>query len=308
MNAGQSQQRALGYGLVCAAALLYGLDGVLIKGIRWDSMGISGSRSFFLVLTLIVYARGRLRLHDRRIWIGAILIAATGVLYPLAVRNTTFANALILFYTTTIWIVFWEWWETGQIRRANIIVLPIIVLGELFMLADKISLGSGLIGNVLALVSGFTYSTAMYVLLIRKPRSGVSDRTSSFIFEAFVFGYLISALFTLPWIIQNPPPADTQTLVALVALGVIAMGLPKIFEVNALERLSPFECGIVMSFMEPIVGIALVYFKFGECPDLFAWIGAPLVICSIVLREYLLYREKSAVAADFTATVVSPGG
>src|SRR5215831_14972662 len=107
-------ERQKGIVLLAAASVLWSGGGLLIKLIDWNTMSIVGARSLLALPVLLVVVR-----HPRFTWsraqIGAALCcAATMILFVAATRMTTAANAILLQYTSPIYIALFGAWFLGE--------------------------------------------------------------------------------------------------------------------------------------------------------------------------------------------------
>src|SRR5436190_1270699 len=98
------------------AALLWSTGGLFIKLISLDAWGVSFWRSLFAAITLWTIYKFRFRnvqspkthWRDSKIYIIAFFYALLLVLFVLATKLTTSANAIFLQYTAPVYILFAE--------------------------------------------------------------------------------------------------------------------------------------------------------------------------------------------------------
>lgn len=91
--------------LTCA--LLWSANGLCIKLTPWNSMVLAGWRGFAGAITLFIAMKAlkmKISINGRTILIGTC-VCATGFLYIIANRLTTAANAIVLQYTSPVWLV-----------------------------------------------------------------------------------------------------------------------------------------------------------------------------------------------------------
>ena len=108
-------ERQRGTLFVFLAAVLYSIGGLCIKVIPWNALSINSARNIVSLVVVggyLVLARHRLRLN-RWIFLGAISVCGTNVLFSMANKLTTAANTIVLQFTAPIFVVllsalFWK--------------------------------------------------------------------------------------------------------------------------------------------------------------------------------------------------------
>ena len=82
-------------GLLCATAVLWSFGGILIKVIPWNPMAIAGGRSILAAAVMLLVVRRRHLSWSFDQVGGAVCYAANVVLFVVATKMTTAANASI---------------------------------------------------------------------------------------------------------------------------------------------------------------------------------------------------------------------
>src|SRR5881275_2460464 len=108
------QQRFLAPVLLLITALLWSLGGVLIKSIDWEPMAIAAGRSIIAIPVLLACARWQRFRFSPALVGGAVGYAVTVVLFVVATRMTTAANAIFLQYTAPIYVAIIGRWYLGE--------------------------------------------------------------------------------------------------------------------------------------------------------------------------------------------------
>ncbi len=86
------------------SALLYSIGGLCIKVIPWSGMSINGGRTAIAVVVVGAYlllTRHRPRMN-RWIFLGALMVFGAHVLFSMANKMTTAANAIVLQFTAPV--------------------------------------------------------------------------------------------------------------------------------------------------------------------------------------------------------------
>ena len=121
-------------------------------------------------------------------------------------------------------------------------------------------------GNLLAILSGFTYAG---VFLIKKMPGG--DFESS-----LLVSNVISTVIGIPFFAKESVFSPT-IWVCVVLLGIVQFGLSYIFLSKGLDRVSPVTASLT-STIEPILNPILVAIFFEEKIGMLSLVGAVLVI------------------------------
>lgn len=104
---GEKRSPGLGAGLMLVCAVLWSTAGLFIKSVPWNSMVLAGWRGLAATLTLWLFMRKmhyRVRIDKRTVIIG-FCVSGTSILFLIANRLTTAANAIVLQYTSPVFLV-----------------------------------------------------------------------------------------------------------------------------------------------------------------------------------------------------------
>jgi drug/metabolite transporter (DMT)-like permease len=262
------------------------MGGVLIKGVEWHAPAISATRSAIAAATIVIFYRGRLHFTWSRWQIaGALAYAATVMLFVLANKLTTAANAILLQYTAPIYIALLAPWFLGEpSRRRDWVIIGITLAGMALFFFDQLS-AKGMAGNLVAIASGVSF--AALTLFMRKQKDGSAV-------ESIVLGNLIAAVLGIPFL-RGPFP-DTNGWMMLAVLGVVQLGLSYIAYAAAVKRATALEAALV-PMLEPILNPIWVLLLLHERPGPFALAGGLVVIGAVAARAVLAVRERPPAAA-----------
>src|SRR5512144_2660943 len=140
--------------LLLAAAVLWSTAGAAIKSCGLDGWQISGGRSLVAALFLFAVVReARVRPTLRALAV-SVAYAFTVVLFVLATKLTTAANAIFIQDTAPLWVlVLSPWLLRESPTRGELASVPVYATGLALFFVDELSPGQ-LAGNLAALASG----------------------------------------------------------------------------------------------------------------------------------------------------------
>jgi drug/metabolite transporter (DMT)-like permease len=267
--------------LLLLAAALWSVGGLLIKNVGWSAPAISGARSLIAALTIVLWYRGKLRFTWSRWQIAAaVAYAGTVILFVLANKLTTAANAILLQYTAPIYIALAAPWFLGERNRlSDWIAIVVTLAGMALFFFDQLSM-AGMVGNVVAIASGVFF--AALALFMRKQKGGSAV-------ESIVLGNLIAALVGVPF--MHGPFPDATGWASLAVLGVVQLGVSYIAYSAALRHATAMEA-ILVPMLEPILNPIWVLLLLGERPGPWAIVGGFIVLGAVAFRAVIAVRDR----------------
>jgi drug/metabolite transporter (DMT)-like permease len=257
------------------AALLLSTGGLFIKSLTLGAFQISFYRSLVAALTILLVLRVRrqpwtLEL-DRLSLACSASYAATMILFVLATKLTTAANAIFLQYTAPIFLLFLEPWSFKlPFPREDLWAVAACMAGMALFFAGHLAAG-GAMGNVLALGSGFCL--ALFTLLLKWKRVGRPGQSP---YGVVVFGNVLVALVCLPMALSNLRIGLSQGL-ALLYMGVFQLGISWMLFTAGMKYLSA-TAAIITCMLEAIFNPIWVFLGVGERPSGFALLGGAIVL------------------------------
>ncbi len=263
---------------VFLAAVLYSIGGLCIKLIPWGGMAINGGRTAIALVvigTYMILTKKKLK-FNRWVAIGAVAVCGTNILFSLANKMTTAANAIVLQFTAPVFailialLIFKK-----RPKTLEILTCMAVFVGILFFFWDSLSAG-GMLGNVLAILSGLTYAGVFFL----------NDLLEGDSISAVFWGDACSALVGLPFLLQETD-FSLQPMVCLILLGVFQVGLAYICLTIGLATVPPVTASLV-SGIEPVLNPILVALFYHETVGVFAMIGSVIVVGSVVIYNVIL--------------------
>lgn len=245
---------------------------MLIKGVMWHPMAISGVRSLIAAaVMLLAFGRPRFTWSAAQIG-GALAYAATSILFVTSTKLTTAANAILLQYTAPVFAAIFGIRYLGEHpRRRDWLALAAVMGGMVLFFLDRLSL-AGLWGNLAALTSGVTFAWMALFLRKQKDASPV---------ESVLLGNLLAGVAGIPFMIGGVP--DTAGWLRLTALGVVQLGMAYIFFTWAIRRVSALE-SLLIPTVEPVLNPIWTMIFIGEVPGTLSLCGGAVIIGAVLAR------------------------
>ena len=263
------------------AAVLWSFAGLAAKFIPWGAMSIASIRGVIGAITIGILTKQWFFKPSKAVWLGAIGTVLTSVLFMMANKITTAANAIVLQYLApAIVIVFNAYFLRFRPTRIELLMVSLTIFGITLFFLDH--LGSGaILGDILAILSSITFALVFFAN--RLPGANP--------FQASYLGCALH-LFLLPALFWDKNFALNNVSVNMVVLlmGVFQMGIAYVLFSKGIKHTTSLSASII-STIEPILNPIWVFIVFGEQPSAVAMIGAVIVIVSIT--AYNIFISKS---------------
>lgn len=281
---GQLRAQRRGTLYVFLAAVLYSIGGLCIKLIPWHGMSINGGRNMVSVLVVggyLLLTRHRPR-WNKWIALGAASVCGTNILFTLANKMTTAANAIVLQFTAPIFVIvlsllFWR----KRPKKLDIAVCGVTLLGVTCFFLESLEAGN-MLGNVLALASGLSYA-GVFLL---------NDLPNADPISSVFWGDVCSAVVGLPYLVRETN-FTASTLTSLVILGAFQVGLAYILMCEGLKT-TPAVTASLISGIEPVLNPTLVAIFYHEMIGPLSFVGAVIVVGAVITYNVVQSRQKPA--------------
>ncbi len=274
------QRNAIVLMSVCAS--LWSIAGIFIKLIPWNALTIAGMRSLIAAVVVFVFMRltNRKIKFNKQSVIGSIFVSGTFLAFVSANKLTTAANAIVLQFTSPIFILVISALLFHQhFHKADIITVAATLFGISLFFFDKLGAGN-LLGNCIAILAG-ALMAGMYVI------TGRADEDSRM--SGILIGHLITAFIGVPTIFLFPAPVTPLSLISILALGVVQLGIPYVLYGLAVKDCPPLACSLIGA-IEPLLNPIWVFLFDGEAPGIYALFGGIIVIGAITC--WCVWRDR----------------
>jgi DME family drug/metabolite transporter len=260
--------------LVLMAALLWSTGGLFIKWTTLSAFELTFGRSLLAALTVAFFTRREgFRLNALTV-LTSLLYAGLLLLFVVATKLTTAANAIFLQYTAPIYVLILEpLFYKERFRRADLIAVAACILGMSLFFVGKLR-PQDVSGNLAALASGLCF--AFYILLLRHPRSRQVNRASS-----VIYGNLLLVIFTAPVGIAALERMTLWDGASVSYLGVFQIGVAYTFFTLGMARGVRSLDAAIVGYIEPVLNPVWVFIFLGERPSGWALIGGAIIIAAV---------------------------
>src|SRR6266849_1940923 len=166
--------------LVLGAAILWSTGGLFIKATSLSAFELSFGRSLLAAITVAIFTRREGFGVNGMSALAAVIYAVLLVLFVMATKLTTAANAIFLQYSAPVFLLVFEpLFYKEKFRLRDFVTVVICVIGMSLFFVGKLR-PQDVSGNLLALGSGICF--AIYFLLLRHSKSRNVNRASSVIY------------------------------------------------------------------------------------------------------------------------------
>ena len=282
-----AQNKTGGRICIIAAALLWGLAGVCVKSIEWNTMQLVCARSLLSFLVLLAYKRSLRVSLSRENLFGALMMSATGLLYVQAIKLTTAGTAIVLQYIAPILVFLYSVLFKGEKARPVEICITAAVFGGIVLsFADSLDV-THVIGNLLALLSGFTFAAQIIAMNSAKANSE----------DGLLISCVLSFLIAIPFVLSGAAPVfDAKNIFWVLVLGVFQYGLANVMFGIGIKKISAVESSLLLT-LEPVFNPIPVALFCGEIMGLKAIIGSVIVIAGLLLYMLVTNQNMNKSAA-----------
>jgi len=280
---------------VLAAALLWSTGGLFIKWTTIGGLELSFWRSLFAIFTVAFFTRREGFGINRLTAAASFLYAVLLILFVLATKTTTAANAIFLQYTAPVYLLILEPVIYKEKFRSRDLITVAVCLGGMALFFVGQLRPQDVAGNVMALASGFCF--ALYFLLLRHPRAREVNRASS-----VIYGNTLAVIMTAPWGLATLTSITGHDLIGVAYLGIIQLGVAYTFFTLGMARgVRSLDAGIIC-YVEPVLNPVWVFLVLGEKPSRWALLGGTVIVAAVIVHMLLDARGKMRPSDQAIAT------
>jgi DME family drug/metabolite transporter len=278
--------------LLAIAALLFSTGGAAIKAVTLSAWQVASFRSGIAALVLCAALPESRRGWSWRIVPVASAYAATLILFVLANRLTTAANAIFLQSSAPLYLLLLGPLLLHEpIHRADLVYMLAVLVGvTLFFVGSESAIATApdpRRGDVVALVSGVTYAFMLAGL-----RWLGRDGAGTAALGATVLGNVLACLFALPMALPLRG-AGASDIAVLLYVGIFQVGLAYVCLTRAIRHVPAVEATTLL-MIEPAMSPVWSWLVHGERPGALPLAGGAVILAASAINTW---RRVSPAAA-----------
>lgn len=266
---------------ILLTAILWSTGGILLKWTPGNAVLINGARSFVAFAFLCFYRKGKKIRVNRIICLAAVCMCMTNLLFVLANKLTTAANTIVLQDSAPIFVMTWDSIYRKKLPKKNQILVMLMAFGGIVLFFFDQLDGGHLLGNLIAICAGMTFSGVFFLNSL--PDSGSEDSS--------VLAFFLATLLAVPFF-RDAILWDGKAVLAILALGIFQVGLAYVFFAKGSRLTTPVSASLI-SLMEAVLNPIWVRIFYGEKMGKYALIGAVIILFSVVLNVLYSSGEEN---------------
>jgi drug/metabolite transporter, DME family len=271
--------------LLFAAALLFSTGGAAIKACTLASWQIAGSRAGIAALTVWALLPEARRNWTWRTWLVGVCYAATLILFVLANKLTTSANAIFLQSTAPLYLLLLGPLVLREpIRQIDLMVISAVALGASLLLFGSqpaaATAPNPAAGNLLGLGSGLTWALTLTGLRWTGKRHASPESPAAIVVAGNCLAFAASLPFAAP-----VPHLRIIDAALLLYLGVFQIGVAYVALTRSIRYVPGLEAATLL-LLEPVFNPIWTWIVHGEQPSRLALLGGGLIILATLGGAY----------------------
>lgn len=278
------KQQTKGRFFIIGTALLWGLAGVCVKSIPWNSFSIMASRCGIGIMMFAILRRSVRIKFNKYTLAGAIMMSITGILYMMSIKLTTAATAIVLQYTAPIFVFLYAvLFQKRKAKLSETLIVLMVFGGCVLSFIDELD-PTRMLGNTVGLLSGISF--AAQIIMFSDKRADSND--------GMYLSNIISFITCVPFMFFDKNMAFSgEILFWVLALGIFQYGLANIFYAKGCQIINKIETSLLLT-IEPVFNPIPVFLVTGEMPGPLAITGFFVVVGGITLYGVLpvLHNKK----------------
>lgn len=276
---------------IAIASVLFSTGGLFIKLTGLSAFELAAARSLVAGIAVAIITRQDGFRFNPITAIAAILYAALLLLFVVATKLTTSANAIFLQFTAPVYVLLLEplmYRERYKLR--DFLVVAACIGGMSLFFVGKLQ-PSDWEGNIAALASGVCF--ALFMLLLRHPQTRAVNRAASVIYGNLLLAALAgAALVIAPELTTSGSRVQLRDVLIVLYLGIVQIAIAYTFFTLGIARgARSLDAGIV-GYIEPLLNPLWVFLAIRERPLPPALAGGAIIITAVVVHALWGARAK----------------
>ena len=289
------------------AAALFSTGGAAIKGT--DFSGVRGAlevaawRSGVAAAVVALVMPSARRGWTWRTWAVGAAYAATVVLFVLANKQTTSANAIFLQSAAPLYVLLAGVFLLHERARLADVGVMVVLLAGLALCVT----GTGgavdtapdpALGNMFALASGVTWAATLLGLRWLA-RGGASNGAGAAVIVGNLLAFAVAAPFALP------PSGDGKDWALILYLGIAQIAIAYLLLTAAVRVVAAFEVSLLL-LVEPALNPVWSWVFLDETPGAVTIAGGVLILGATAVKVWADARRGTETAVEEAARAAPP--
>ncbi len=276
-------------------AALFSTGGAAIKATSLTGWQVASFRSGVAALTLLVLVpAARRRWNLRVVAVGAVY-AVTMILFVLANKLTTAANAIFLQSAAPLFtLMLGPWLLKERVRQRDVVFMLVLAVGLVlfFTGGDQPSATAPdpMAGNLLGAATAVFWALTMVGLRGLGKREDSAGATAA---TAVVAGNAMAFLACLPMALPLGPTEGGDWLI-IAFLGVIQIGLAYALLTRAIRHVPALEASLLLQ-VEPVLSPLWAWLFHAELPTGWSLMACVLILLATVVKTWFDARRPLQV-------------
>lgn len=281
---------------IFGSAVLFSTGGVAIKWLAFGAWQVAGLRAVLAAVAVLALVPGPITLGRRAVFLTGVAQGCSMLLFVLANKNTTAANAIFLQSAAPLYIPLLAASVLGErATKRDLAAMAGIAIGLVFFFigatAPSTTAPHPRLGDLFAAASGVAWACTVVGLRFLA-REGEMTRGGAK--GALVWGNVFVAAVALP--VAFPfPSAGVADWSILVWLGVGQVALAYRLLVHAVARVPALEASLLALF-EPVLNPLWAFLLLSETPSSLAMTGAVIIAIVTAARAAAGSRQEAGEA------------
>jgi drug/metabolite transporter (DMT)-like permease len=228
--------------------------------------------------------RGLFSLYKKRyIIFGGLAYAVTMILFVIANKLTTSANAVLLQYSAPVWAAILGWLVAREKPTWSHWIALVLVSGGMVLFFKEDIKGGNLLGDGLAVVSGITFGLNSVLMRMNKEGNPM---------DSMILSHILTALFAVPFLFIYPPSLSGGAIFSVVFLGIVQVGIATALFSFGIRSVTAVEA-MLIAMIEPVLNPVWVLLVTGEKPSPSALIGGAIIVGAVAASSIIGKRREA---------------
>jgi len=272
---------------------LFSTGGAAIKACSLSSWQIACFRSGIAALSVALLLPEARRICRPRVFLVGTTYAATLVLFVLATKLTTSAQAIFLQSTAPLYLLLLApWLLRERLRRGDLLMVAVVACGAVLLLFGgqraAATAPDPVRGNWLGALSGLTWAFTMTGFRWLAKHGGAAESPAAVVVAGNIIAFAVCLPMALP--VMHAAPAD---LGVLLYLGIVQIGFAYMALIRSIPHVPAVEATTLL-LLEPVFNPLWTWLLYGERLSATTLAGGALILCATFGSTWYQARLRQA--------------